>query len=458
MIEGRKDCVIIGAGITGLTSAYYLNKAGKNFLVLEEKDRVGGVIRTIREDGFLFETGPNTGVLGQPEAAMLFEDLEGAVELEVASSSVKKRYILKGGQWHALPSGLGEAIQTPLFTLKDKFRILAEPFRSRGTDPEETLKNLVIRRMGKSYLEYAVDPFILGVYAGDPGQLIPKYALPKLYNLEQQYGSFIGGAVKKKLKKKNTHEEKATREIFSCKGGLQSLVDSLYEKSGPENYILSTRGTTVHGQGKGFMVEFTTDKGVAEKCLTDQVIVTTGSEKLSRLLPDIDHETMARLTDIRYARVIEAAVGFRHWKGMNPDGFGGLIPFKEERDLLGILFPSAFLEGRAPEGAALFTVFVGGIRRPELFELNDQGLSDLIGREFTDLMGIDRFDPDLFRTFRYQWAIPQYEKSSGSRFDAVRQVEARYPGLFLRGNFQGGIGLADRIRQGRLAAENTINM
>ncbi|MCK4991058.1 MAG: FAD-dependent oxidoreductase, partial [Bacteroidales bacterium] len=106
----KKECIIIGAGITGLTSAFYLKKANKDFLVLEEADRVGGVIRTISEKGFLFETGPNTGVLGQPEAAILFEDLGDSVELEIASSSVKKRYILKDGQWNALPSGLGQAI------------------------------------------------------------------------------------------------------------------------------------------------------------------------------------------------------------------------------------------------------------------------------------------------------------------------------------------------------------
>jgi oxygen-dependent protoporphyrinogen oxidase len=456
-MKSSKDCIIIGAGITGLTAAYYLQKAGKNILVLEENDRVGGVIRTIRENGFLYETGPNTGVLGQPEAALLFDDLKDTIELEVANDSVKKRYILKGGQWHAMPSGLKQAIRTPLYTTGDKLRILGEPFRRRGKDPEETLEDLVHRRMGKSFLDYAVDPFILGVYAGDPGKLIPKYALPKLYNLEQKYGSFIGGSVRKKLEKKSEIEKKATREVFSVKGGLQSLVNALYKSSGPEDYILNARGTKIYRTEKGYRIEYYNEQKKRQTFESNKVIVTTGSLSLNHLLPDIEPQIMDPLTDLRYARVIEVAIGFKEWNGMQPDGFGGLIPFREKRDLLGILFPSAFLEGRAPASGALFTVFIGGVRRPELFDLKDQDLFELVGKEFTELMGIERFKPDLFRSHRYPWAIPQYEQSSGARFKAISHVEQQFPGLLLRGNFQGGIGLADRIKQGKQAALQIIN-
>ena len=167
---------------------------------------------------------------------------------------------------------------------------------------------------------------------------------------------------------------------------------------------------------------------------------------------------MNALTDLRYAGVIEVAVGFKIWKRFRPDGFGGLIPFRENRDLLGILFPSAFLEGRAPEKGALFTIFMGGVRRPEIFELNDRQIFETVQREFIALMGTEVFDPDLFRIFRYSHAIPQYEQSSGTRFRTINRMELEHRGLQLRGNFTGGIGLADRIRQGRLAAEQICNL
>jgi oxygen-dependent protoporphyrinogen oxidase len=450
------DTIIIGAGITGLTAAYYLNRMERDFRVLEEKQRVGGVIQTIQENGFLYETGPNTGILGQPEAALLVEDLGQDVELEIANETVKKRYILKNGTWEKLPSGLIPAIRTPLFSVKDKIRILGEPFRARGSDPEESLEKLVIRRMGRSFLDYAVDPFILGVYAGDPGSLIPRYALPRLFNLEQKYGSFIGGAIRKKFQKKSELEAKATREVFSFKGGMQSLVDTLHEKAGPERFSLDIHDISIHYEGKVYKVTYSSKGNKEGEYYANNVILTTGAHKLSQLLPFVAPEEMRIISSMRYAKVIEVAIGFKKWEGRKLDGFGGLIPFKEGRDLLGVLFLSAFLSGRAPLGGALFTVFMGGIRRPDIYKKTDQEILATIEREFTELTGVDYFQPELLRIFRHEWAIPQYERSSGDRLRKISEIEHEHQGLFLRGNFTGGVGLADRIRQGKNAAEEII--
>ena len=175
----EKKVAIIGAGLTGLTVAFYLKKKGVNFQVFEKSDKIGGVIQTVEKDGFIYENGPSTGVLGHPEAADLIEELGNACELEIANADAKYRWIWKGDRWHALPSGLWGGISTPLFSWYDKFRILGEPFRKPGTNPNETLAQLVRRRMGESFLKYAIDPFIIGVYSGDPAKLVVKYALPK---------------------------------------------------------------------------------------------------------------------------------------------------------------------------------------------------------------------------------------------------------------------------------------
>ena len=179
---------IIGAGLTGLTTAFYLKKAGIRFCVFEKEKRVGGVIQTVSEDGFTYEKGPNSGVISFPETVELLEELASHCSLEIANQLAKKRLVWKGKKWHELPSGLWGGISTPLFSWYDKFRILGEPFRSKGTNPNERLDQLVLRRLGKSFLDYAVDPFVLGIYAGDPSWLVPRFALPKLYNLEQKYG------------------------------------------------------------------------------------------------------------------------------------------------------------------------------------------------------------------------------------------------------------------------------
>ena len=179
----QTEIVIVGAGLTGLTLAYYLHRAGKKVMLLEKNHRTGGVIDTLHKGEFVFEAGPNTGVINNTSLVKLFEDLNGDIEVEVPGDSARQRWIWKGNDWHALPSDLVSAVTTPLFSWKDKFRILGEPFRRPGTQPDESVADLVRRRMGKSFLEYAVDPFISGIYAGDPEKLVTRFALPKLYQL-----------------------------------------------------------------------------------------------------------------------------------------------------------------------------------------------------------------------------------------------------------------------------------
>ncbi|MGM0464617.1 MAG: protoporphyrinogen oxidase, partial [Bacteroidota bacterium] len=178
-MKQNKDVVIIGAGLTGLALGVKLKHRGIDFVIIEKDSEAGGVIRTGEEEGFVYEKGPNTGVYSTAELVELFDLLGNLCELEKADKSAAKRYIWKKGKWRAIPSGLLSAVGTPLFSLRDKFRILGEPFRKPGNDPYESVADLVRRRMGKSFLDYAVNPFISGVYAGDPEKLITKFALPK---------------------------------------------------------------------------------------------------------------------------------------------------------------------------------------------------------------------------------------------------------------------------------------
>lgn len=448
----QMDVLIIGAGLTGLSTAHYLRKKGVSFKVLEREERVGGAIETKKEKGFVYEQGPNTGVLGSPEIAELFEDIKDECELEVADEAAKKRYVLKDGRWVALPAGLKEGITTPLFTWKDKFRLLVEPFRKKGKNPHETLAELVKRRMGNSFLNYAVDPFILGVYSGDPHLLVPKYALPKLYNLEQDYGSFIGGAVKKRFEEKTEREKKATRDVFSVKGGLSGLTKALYNTVGEGHFVLGAKQISVFQEENGYRVAATVN-GEEWDYYAKKVITTTSSPELPRMLPFVDKEALQGLSSLRYARVIEVVLGFNNWQGMKLDGFGGLIPHKEKRDMLGVLFLSSFLKNRAPEKGALLTIFMGGVRRDEIVDWPDDKVKEVVASEVKDLMQLHDFNPDLFRIKRYQEAIPQYMEDSGERFKTIEHLQKQHPGLILGGNMRDGIGMADRVKQARMLAE-----
>ena len=448
-----KKVAVIGAGLTGLTTAYYLKKKGVDVTVYEKADRAGGVIQTVSRNGFIFENGPSTGVLGWPEALELIEDLDGLCKLEVADEDAKYRWIWKGDRWHALPSGLIGGVKTPLFTFADKLRLIGEPFRKPGTNPNETLANLVRRRMGESFLKYAVDPFVLGIYSGDPDKLVPKYALPKLYNLEQKYGSFVGGSIKKAKEPKTARDKKATREVFSLEGGLSSLTHALTQKIGQERIHLNAENIQVSQSDSGYALKYTG----SEATNFDEVISTVGAYALKSIFDFLPADKLKDVERLEYAKVAQISVGFKKWEGIGLKAFGGLVPFCEDRKVLGALFLSSFLKDRAPKGGALISTFVGGVRKPEMVDLSDDEIKDVVSVELKSMFGLTKWEPDLFVINRYQHAIPQYGIESEEKLNAISEMEKAFPGLVLAGNIRDGIGMADRIKQGRLIADRFMS-
>ena len=441
------DIVIIGAGLTGLTTAFWLTRAGKKIQIIERQDRAGGQIRTFQENGFVYESGPNTGVVSYPEVAELFAALSPDCTLETAREESKKRWIWKGNKFHALPSGLLGADTTPLFTLYDKYRILGEPFRAKGTNPDESVAELAARRLGKSFVDYAVDPFLSGVYAGNPHTLVTRHALPKLYNLEQDYGSFIKGSIAKAKLPKSERDKLATKKVFSAVGGLERLAEALVKAIGKEQITLSASEVKIQPQGNQWVITYRTPEG-EQSLIANKVVTTCGAYALPDLLPFIPKEDIGRISNLHYAPIIQASVGFHNTHGLQFGAFGGLVPSKEKRDVLGILFPSACFVGRSPEEGALFSFFIGGVRHADMLDWSDEKLKDMILKNIHSMLKFSAdAQPDLIKIHRHQKAIPQYEKSSEARFKMIEELQNRYPGLILAGNIKGGIGMADRIRQ-----------
>lgn len=454
----QTQVVVIGAGLTGLTTAFHLTQKGVSVHIVECNGYVGGQIRTFRENGFIFESGPNTGVVSYPEVAELFQALAPDCVLENARPEAKKRLIWKGDHFRALPSGPLSAVTTPLFTLTDKFRILLEPFRPKGTDPEESVAALARRRLGKSFLDYAVDPFLSGVYAGNPHTLVTKYALPKLYNLEHDYGSFIRGAIAKSKLPLTDRDKLATKNVFSAREGLDRLPQAMAKHIGFSNISLNAKSVTIQPVvgSSGWHVSFQTPEG-KKQIHSDIVVTTVGAYRLPELLPFIDPEEMDAINNLEYAPVIQVSVGIKDTGSLQFNAFGGLVPSKEKKDVLGILFPSACFSNRAQGKGALFSFFIGGKTRPDLIALSDTGIEQLVIRELHQMLKLPQeITPAFIRIFRHSKAIPQYEKSSGKRFETIRNLEKRYNGLYLAGNIRDGIGMADRIRQGTSLANDII--
>lgn len=445
----QRDIVVIGAGLTGLSTAFDLKKKGRDVVVLEKQNRIGGQIHTHTEDGFVFESGPNTGVVGFPEVAELFQDLEGRCQLETARDSSKRRLIWKGSRFHELPCNLPGAVFTPLFTLKDKFRILGEPWRKKGTDPDEPVGALAARRLGRSFYEYAVDPFVSGVYAGDPMKLTTRYALPKLYNLEANYGSFVRGAIAKAKEPKTERDRLATKKVFSAVGGLQRLVDAL-----AQDLDIVTDAASIRVEPAENGTWRVTYNGGQEEIVCHHVITTVGAYALPEMLPFVSEELMKPISSLQYAPVIQVCVGVKNTGSVDYPAFGGLVPSKEQQKVLGILFPSACFVKRAPEGGALYSYFLGGVRHADYLKKTDDEIRQLVVEAFHRMLKYpENVKPDVIRIFRHERAIPQYGVDSGQRFEAVKAIQQQYPGLIVAGNLRDGIGMGNRIQQAAAIAE-----
>ena len=451
-----KQTIVIGAGITGLTTALYLRKAGLPVLVLEEAERAGGQIRTLREEGYTFETGPNTGSVSFPEVAELFALLPSGYE--AATPAGNCRYIYKKGRLHQLPSGPWSGLTTPLFTLGDKFRLLGEPWRKKGNDPYESVGSLAKRRLGKSFLQYAVDPFVGGIYAGDPMKLETRHALPKLYNLEQEYGSFIRGAMAKAKEPKSDRDRLATKEVYSARHGLETMIHEMVEQIGTEHVCTGAPVTSVRQGAAGDWLVTYQQGGELHEVSAEQVVSTVGAHALASFLGEtLPDELLSPITSLYYAPIVEVAVGFDH-KVSNYRGFGALMPSSEPVDILGVLFPSDCFADRTPTSeGVLYSIFMGGARRPDLIDMEEKELQALALKDLYKVLDIDpRIVPSMVHISRHRHAIPQYGADSEIRCAAIAEVEHRYPGLIIAGNCRDGIGMAHRITQATQVAQQLI--
>jgi oxygen-dependent protoporphyrinogen oxidase len=240
----------------------------------------------------------------------------------------------------------------------------------------------------------------------------------------------------------------ATKQVFSARGGLNRLVDALANAVGKEYIILSASDIQICPNGNGWSLDYRVS-GEPVTTNAGQVITTCGAYSLPGLLPFVNPAVLQQVNNLQYAPIVQAAVGIRNTGKLTFNAFGGLVPSREGKEVLGILFPSACFDHRAPEGGALFSFFIGGVKHTGQVQLPDQQIEELVIRNFHAMLKFPAAcEPDLIRIFRHHRAIPQYHSNSGIRFDAINALERQYPGLFIGGNLKEGIGMADRIRQG----------
>ena len=427
------DVLVVGSGISGLSTAYRLSKAGVSVLVCEKEEEIGGNIRTRSEGGYLFEEGPQT-VLADGEVLGFFKEL--GLEPVEASPSSKNRYILRKGRLIPVPLNPVSFLTTPLLSFKGKLRVLKEFFIPPEPKEEESLASFVRRRLGEEVLRYLVQPFVSGVYAGDPEELSVRYAFPKLYALEKE-GGLIRGALKRRALGPGG-------VLVSFKGGLKDLVEALSSKLEirKENVVLRIRK-----KEDRFVIDTRGGKVEARA-----VVVSSPAYTLSYLLKDLSWSAAKEFEEIDYPPLAVANVGVKG--GSVPEGFGFLAPRVEGKRILGVIFSSKIFKGRSPEGRELLTVYIGGATDRGVAEMKEEEILEVVEKELKEILGVQSFDFAKVKVWKR--SIPQYKVGYGKFLDLAEEVEREFKGLFLTGNYLGGVSVADCVRRSKVVAEKVI--
>lgn len=452
-----KTIVVIGAGISGLTTAYLLSKKGFEVRILERKSEVGGSIESIREDGFLFDRGPNSALETTPLISQLVEELNLKDELLYANKAANKRYILRNDELHALPMSPPALIKTKLFSTKAKFRLLAEPFIGRSADGYyQSLAEFVRRRLGQEFLDYAINPFVAGVYAGRPEELSVKSAFPKLYALEEKYGGLIIGTIRSiRERKRRAEKSKQSAKMLSFKSGMIALPKAIANYFG-NKLILSAEVNSVDKTADGYIVSYR-HNGMDEAIVCDAVLSTVPSYVAGDLFSKFNGKFKTHCDSIYYPPVLVYFLAYNKKDIQQPlDGFGFLIPEKEKKSFLGALWSSVIFPYRADERFATFTLFIGGSRNPDFVKEDRIKLLGKVRTEFEQLMKING-QPVYSANRFWEKAIPQYNIGYIEHERFFDEFEKQNPGLFISGNFRGGISVGDCIKNAELVTEKIVN-
>jgi oxygen-dependent protoporphyrinogen oxidase len=445
-MSDRVEALVVGAGISGLATAYALQKAGIATRVVEVAARPGGVIQSVKRDGYLVECGPQS-FSGNGSISAMCRDL-GILEERVLADPKAPRYVLIDGKLQNVPMGPG-LLASSLMSGGTRTAILRDIFgKSESPEPDESVAGFVRRKFSATLLDRLVGPFVSGIYAGDPEKLSLRAAFPILYEAEKAGGSITRGMFKviKERKAGNgtqpqAPKEKATLQTF--REGNETLIRAIAKRLA-ERLTCGTEVTRIEALDSGqepkaarFRASLRGPKG-EETVDTERLILSVPTETAGRLLEPLDLGFAAQLCAIAYSGVAVVSLGYRKDDvGDSLSGFGFLVPRSSGLSVLGTVWNSSLFPGRAPAGEALLTSFVGGATNPAAIGKSPEQLASQVHREISPLLRL-RKDPVFTNVTIWQRAIPQYNLGHTARIAAIESLRTRFPGLYFSGNYLNG--------------------
>jgi oxygen-dependent protoporphyrinogen oxidase len=437
------DVVVIGAGAAGLGAAAALHAAGREVLVLDAGDRPGGVMRSERSEGFLYECGPNTTRIPADALALLRRaGLEAA--LAKASPESRARFLLRRDGLVPVPMSPLAFARTPLLSRAGKWRMLREPFAPRGDGASESVAAFVERRLGREAVDALVGPFLVGVYAGDERRLGAEAVFPSLVSAERESGSILRGLLRRLLR----GGERGLPGTWSARDGLGGLAALLARPLGP-SLRLGERVLALAPEASGWRVELASGPLRARA-----VVLAANAEGAAALLAPLDADGAAFLRALPFAAIVSLALALPAGATARPpEGFGFLVPRDCGLDLLGALFMSRLFPGRAPAGSELVTAMIGGLRWPAAVDAPDDVLLARAAAGLDRALGLKE-TPRALAATRWARAVPQPGPGHPAAVRAIRARLAPLPPLALAGACWDGVALGEALASGARAARS----
>lgn len=441
----QPQAIIVGAGISGLACAMRLRDLGIGIRVLETADRAGGLVCTSQENGFLFESAPQSFQLTTDLRALV--RAAGCESQLIEASPSVPRYVLRRGKLRLAPMSPPSLLTSPLLSAGAKLRIASEPFRpSQPRTDDESFADFVRRKFGTEILEYLAGPFVSGIFAGDPEKLSLRSAFPSLALWESEYGSVIRGAMKSR-----GSGERVRPTLASFQGGMSTLLDAMARKLEPE-VATSVMVDSIESGGPSWRISCR-GNSENEALSADAVVFATPAYTAAKILNRVSDSIALVLGSIPYAPVAVVSHGYRREHVGHPlNGFGFLIPRTEKLRTLGVIWNSSLFAGRCPNGTVLMTSFIGGASDPHILDLGDSEISSLAHSEVAGLLKISA-PPIAERIWRYARALPQYNLGHAQKVAAIRENLTALHGIFIAGNYLDGPSIGSCVSQAFRTAE-----
>jgi len=441
-----QDVVIVGAGISGLALAHYLQQNNIEHIVLERSQQTGGWIRTERSKDTWLEAGPHT-VLLREEMSQLIEEL--SLEDKLLWAQASARYIaVDEEKLIPVPQSFFSALTTPLLSAWGKVRLLAEPFIPRTKASDLSVLEFLSRRIGRECTENVATTALRGVFAADFNTLSTRCALNRLWEQEQTYGSLLGG----RLLGSSSNLKKG---IFSLEGGLQTLTDTLAAQLNAEQLLTQAEVKALSPIDLGTFVDYqrtfeyseATEVTSTEKICTKAVVLTGDALQVSSLIKPLDEALANKLAEIPYAPLGLLSVSYPR-SAPSLDGFGFLVQSRVETPLLGAIFVTSLFPESFDSDRMLVTAFVGGSTHPAEADVRNTEVQQLVLQQLGRYLRTTA-EAKIERARFFPRAIPNVAIGHAELQDDISQFQTKHPGIHFLANWSGGVGVPDRVREAK---------